>query len=128
MILPLRLRSKNDYRKEGINLLQFNNLEELIGEATEYDKKQAVELKKPKSWCKSVSAFANTSGGILIFGIADDNSVVGLSDAEHDAEAVSEIMKNRLSPVPEFNLGLHFFLGDGFFARGIDRNLIRVKK
>ena len=24
--------------------------------------------------------------------------------------------------------GLHFFLGDGFFARGIDRNLIRVKK
>jgi len=25
-------------------------------------------------------------------------------------------------------LGLHFFLGDGFFARGIDRNLIRVKK
>lgn len=26
------------------------------------------------------------------------------------------------------NMGLHFFLGDGFFARGIDRNLIRVKK
>ena len=24
--------------------------------------------------------------------------------------------------------GLHFFLGDGFFAREIDRNLIRVKK
>ena len=24
--------------------------------------------------------------------------------------------------------GLHFFLGDGFFAWGIDRNLIRVKK
>ena len=27
-----------------------------------------------------------------------------------------------------FFVGLHFFLGDGFFARGIDRNLIRVKK
>lgn len=27
-----------------------------------------------------------------------------------------------------FFWGLHFFLGDGFFARGIDRNLIRVKK
>ena len=39
-------------------------IEDLIGEATEYDKKQAVETKKPKSWCKSVSAFANTSGGI----------------------------------------------------------------
>lgn len=88
-------------------MLKFNNLEELIGEATEYDKKQAVELKKPKSWCKSVSAFANTSGGTLIFGIADDDSVVGLPDAEHDAEAVSDIMKNRLSPVPEFHLSFH---------------------
>ena len=35
----------------------------LIGEATEYDKKQLLEVKKPKSWCKSVSAFANTMGG-----------------------------------------------------------------
>ena len=26
------------------------NLKNLIGEATEYDKKQAVEMKKPKSW------------------------------------------------------------------------------
>ena len=33
----------------------------LIGETTEYDKKQAVEAKKPKSWCKSISAFGNIS-------------------------------------------------------------------
>lgn len=79
-------------------------IEDLIGEATEYDKKQAVETKKPKSWCKSVSAFANTSGGILIFGIADDGTVIGLADAERDAETISEIIKNRLSPIPEFTL------------------------
>lgn len=42
---------------------------DLLGEATEYDKKQAVEHKKVKSWLKSVSAFANTAGGTLIFGI-----------------------------------------------------------
>lgn len=79
-------------------------IEDLIGEATEYDKKQAVETKKPKSWCKSVSAFANTSGGILIFGVADDGTVIGLADAERDAEMISEIIKNRLSPIPEFTL------------------------
>lgn len=79
-------------------------IEDLIGEATEYDKKQAVEAKKPKSWCKSVSAFANTSGGILIFGVADDGTVIGLADAERDAETISEIIKNRLSPIPEFTL------------------------
>ena len=52
-------------------------LEQLIGEATEYDKKAMLEIKKPKSWLKSVSAFANGVGGVLIFGIADNDSVVG---------------------------------------------------
>ena len=47
-------------------------LEQLIGEATEYDKKAMLEIKKPKSWLKSVSAFANGVGGVLIFGIADN--------------------------------------------------------
>ena len=55
-------------------------LEQLIGEATEYDKKVMLEVKKPKSWLKSVSAFANGVGGVLIFGIADNDSVVGIDD------------------------------------------------
>ena len=38
-------------------------LEQLIGEATEYDKKVMLEVKKPKSWLKSVSAFANGVSG-----------------------------------------------------------------
>ena len=45
------------------------DIRRLIGEATEYDKKQALEVKKPKSWCKSISAFANCFGGKLIFGV-----------------------------------------------------------
>ena len=76
----------------------------LIGETTEYDKKAMLEIKKPKSWCKSVSAFANTSGGVLIFGISDDGKIIGLTDPEGDAERISEIIKTRLDPIPEFNL------------------------
>lgn len=37
-------------------------ISELIGETTEYDKKRDVEMRKPKSWLKSVSAFANGTG------------------------------------------------------------------
>lgn len=80
------------------------DIKELIGEATEYDKKLALEEKKPKSWCKSVSAFANTFGGALIFGISNDGEVGGLSDPEGDAEKISEVIKTRLDPVPEFKL------------------------
>jgi len=39
---------------------------DFIGEATEYDKKEILEEKKPKSWLKSVSAFSNGIGGALI--------------------------------------------------------------
>lgn len=53
----------------------------LTGEATAYDKKQQLEVKRPKSWLKSVSAFANGEGGTFVFGISDDNQVVGLADA-----------------------------------------------
>lgn len=80
------------------------NIKNLIGESTEYDKKQAVEIKKPKSWCKSVSAFANGSGGVLIFGIEDDGEIVGLINPDSDAEKISEIIKSHLDPVPEFRL------------------------
>lgn len=60
-----------------------------IGETTEYDKKEMLDIKN-KSWLKSVSAFANGLGGTLIFGIADNDEMIGLKDAESDAETISE--------------------------------------
>ena len=76
----------------------------LIGETSEYDKKLKLEMKKPKSWCKSVSAFANTYGGSLIFGISDDNQIIGLENPDKDAEIISEMIKSRLNPIPEFKI------------------------
>lgn len=52
------------------------NIIKIIGETTEYEKKIALETKKPKSWCKTISAFANGKGGKLIFGV-DDNEYSG---------------------------------------------------
>lgn len=80
------------------------DIRKLVGETTEYDKKQSLESRKPKSWLKSVSAFANGEGGALIFGIADDGTVTGLDNAKRDAETISEQIKSRMEPIPEFNL------------------------
>jgi len=57
------------------------DIRRLIGETTEYEKKQVLEVKRPKNWFKSVSAFANGIGGKLVWGIADDDTLVGLTDA-----------------------------------------------
>ena len=51
-------------------------IEQLIVEATECDFKVALEIKKPKSWLKSVSAFSNGIGGTLFFGVSEDRKSV----------------------------------------------------
>ena len=75
-----------------------------IAEATECDFKVALEVNKPKSWLKSVSAFANGIGGTLLFGIDDNRNVIGLADAQADAEEISRLIKERISPYPNFIL------------------------
>ena len=82
-------------------------LEQLIGEATEYDKKVMLEVKKPKSWLKSISAFANGIGGVLIFGVADNDAVVGIDDAKKAMEVISEQIKIKMDPIPEVLLKAH---------------------
>ena len=79
-------------------------IEQLIAEATECDFKVALETKKPKSWLKSVSAFSNGIGGTLFFGISDDRKPIGLSDVQKDAEAISRLIKERITPLPQFIL------------------------
>ena len=79
-------------------------IEQLIAEATECDFKVAVERKKPKSWLKSVSAFSNGIGGILLFGVDDGRNIIGLSDVQGDAEAISRLIKERITPLPQFVL------------------------
>lgn len=75
-----------------------------IAEATECDFKVALEVKKPKSWLKSVSAFANGIDGTLFFGIDNDRNVIGLDDAQTDAETISRLIKERITPYPNFIL------------------------
>ena len=79
-------------------------LDKIITEATEIDFKSTLEIKKPKSWLKSVSAFANGIGGVLLFGVDDDHRIVGLDHAQTDAEAISRLIKERITPLPQFVL------------------------
>ena len=81
-----------------------NMLFQLIAEATEIDYKETLEIKKPKSWLKSVSAFANGIGGSLFFGVADDKTIVGLDDPQLAADKITEIIREKISPVPEIVL------------------------
>jgi predicted HTH transcriptional regulator len=76
----------------------------LVAEATDYEFKSALETKKPKSWLKTVSAFANGRGGSFYIGVSDDGVPVGIADVQTTVEQISNLIKERISPIPEFHL------------------------
>ena len=82
-------------------------LKTLIAECTAYDFKVMLEEKKPKSWLKSVSAFANGLGGSLFFGIDNDGIVKGLNDVQHVCEAISSRIRDYMDPLPEVEMIPH---------------------
>ena len=79
-------------------------LEKLINECTAYDFKLMLEEKRPKSWLKSVSAFANGLGGSLFFGIDDDGIVKGLDDVQHVCESISCKIRDYMDPLPDVEM------------------------
>ena len=87
------------------------NLSKYIGEGTLYDKKEKLENNKPKSWLKTVSAFANGLGGTLIFGISDKDEIIGLDNYKKDSENISEIIKTKIEPLPKVTLK-HYLIED----------------
>ncbi len=82
-------------------------ISDFIGEATEYDKKEMLEERRPRSWLKSVSAFANGIGGALIFGVSDEEILVGLTDARAVSEKISETIKTKMDPIPQVIMENH---------------------
>ena len=82
-------------------------LNTLIAECTAYDFKVMLEEKKPKSWLKSVSAFANGLGGSLFFGIDNDGIVKGLDDVQHVCEGISSKIRDYMDPLPEVEMIPH---------------------
>ncbi len=77
-------------------------LKKLIAECTDYEYKVSLETRKPRSWLKTVSAFANGVGGSLFFGVSDKGDIFGLENIKEDSEKISAFIKTRIEPKPIF--------------------------
>lgn len=92
-------------------------------ETSNIDYKIALEERKPKSWLKSVSAFANSKGGIILFGVDDStHELEGLDNVQQVAEKITEIINARILPLPRYEINsftengkdfLELKIGDG---------------
>ena len=67
---------------------------------TSFLESKTVELKLDytDSIRKDIIAFANTSGGIIYIGIADDGTVVGVSSADQMSQRVANMARDAIRP------------------------------
>ncbi|ENY68763.1 Hypothetical protein, putative ATPase [Metamycoplasma auris 15026] len=72
------------------------------GETTTNEYKLTFDKKNPDNLLHTVSAFANTKGGKIFIGIDDNHQVVGLKNPQIILEDISEAIKTKIDPNPEF--------------------------
>ena len=91
-------------------------------ETTQCEFKETLETKKAKSWLKTVSAFANSVGGTIIFGVRDtDKVIVGVENAQETISKLSELIKARIKPQPQVEI-------HSFFESGKELVAVKINK
>ena len=67
---------------------------------TEFKREYTEDIKK------TITAFANTNGGTLSIGIADDGSVTGLDNPDDTILRVTNVVRNAIKP--DVSLFVHY--------------------
>lgn len=88
MTTDFKIRKTNDGFK----------LEELEGPNLEFKEDLT------KNFLKTVSAYANGSGGIVLFGVADDGTMTGVKDLESAKLSVENSINDSITPHPSYSL------------------------
>lgn len=84
---------------EDIQKLIESEIEESL--TLEYKEKGALDKKNNKDIAKDISAFANTSGGVVIYGIEEKGHVPSSTswiDAENTKERIENIILDNIQP------------------------------
>ena len=73
------------------------------GESISIEYKESIDLNDENEILRQLTAFANRSGGILLYGICDDGSMEGaIINADSTLEKISNIVRDKTSPLIEF--------------------------
>ena len=82
------------------------DIDDLIecGEGKQIEFKRKVS--SPEKIVRTISAFANTSGGIILFGVDDDGSVCGVQNEKEETELINYAVNFLCEPQIEFSIDI----------------------
>lgn len=69
-------------------------------ESKNFEFKEIVSHKNYEKWAKTISAFANTDGGKIFFGVDDDGNAVGIEKEtlKQDIHYINDICDKKIFP------------------------------
>jgi len=105
------------YADSGIEVVvePMTELQELVsgGEGSTVEFKRELPTtgsKGNRNFLRTVSAFANGEGGAILFGVADDGEVVGLSRegaAPKTQDAITNLVRTVVAPLPLYSIATY---------------------
>lgn len=78
--------------------MKYKELLDLIEEGENIQCEFKRKFSTPEKIAREMIAFANTKGGIVLFGVDDDKSIVGVESEKETAELVIDVAKNFCEP------------------------------
>ncbi len=78
--------------------MKYRELLDLIEEGENIQCEFKRKFSTPEKIAREMIAFANTKGGIVLFGVDDDKSIVGVESEKETAELVIDVAKNFCEP------------------------------
>ncbi|MCW8850873.1 MAG: ATP-binding protein [Melioribacteraceae bacterium] len=79
-------------------------LEKLIEEGENLNIEFKQRFSEYEKIAKEIIAFANTSGGVIIFGINDNGKVYGVQSEKEVTELIKETITKYCEPIPSYNI------------------------
>jgi predicted HTH transcriptional regulator len=79
-------------------------LEKLIEEGENLNVEFKQRFSEYEKIAKEIIAFANTSGGVIIFGINDNGKVYGVQSEKEVTELIKETISNYCEPIPVYKI------------------------
>lgn len=84
--------------------MKYRELLDLIEEGENIQCEFKRKFSSPEKIAREMIAFANTKGGIILFGVDDDKKIVGVESEKETAELIIDAAKNYCEPPLDLNL------------------------
>ncbi len=80
------------------------SLPELVGQGENEQTEFKRLVHSPSKIAKPITAFANTSGGVILIGVDDDKRIVGIHSEKETLEIVHEAITYHIDPKPNIDI------------------------